>query len=62
MRGKKNNPYDISWSVLKDWPWAFPEYEFSIPADADSIQMIILDPIGQMADINKENNSYTADK
>ena len=58
MRGEKNNPYDIPWTVQKDWPWAYPEYSISIPETSDEIEMIIIDPIGQMADINKNNNTY----
>ncbi len=62
MRGEKKNPYDLSWTILKDWPWAFPEYTFSIPVATESVETVIIDPIGHMADIDKENNIFTLSK
>ena len=58
MRGEKKSPYDLPWTIIKDWPWAYPNYDFSIPVSKEEIEMIVIDPTGQMADIDKQNNSY----
>ena len=62
MRGEKENPYLIEWSILKDWPWAFPEYSFKINTDNRQISSIIIDPTMLMADVNRENNLYLSEK
>jgi len=62
MRGEKENPYLIDWSILKDWPWAFPEYTFEINTDKRNISSIIIDPTMLMADVNRENNLYLSEK
>ena len=62
MRGEKVNPYLIEWSILKDWPWAFPEYSFKISTDNRQISSIIIDPTMLMADVNRENNLYLSQK
>ncbi len=57
MRGEKENPYQgIERTVIEDWPWAFPTYEFTIDKPKSSIRAIVLDPSGLMADINQQNN------
>ncbi len=59
MRGEKANPYeDIERTVLPDWAWAYPTYEFTIDKPKTSIRAIVIDPSELMADINKENNIY----
>jgi len=58
MRGIKDNPYIIDWTILKDWPWAFPEYTFEIGNKGKKISSLIIDPTMLMADINRENNLY----
>ena len=62
MRGEKENPYNIEWSVLKDWPWAFPEYGFVIDENQKDIESIVIDPTMYMADINRNNNEFPASK
>ena len=62
MRGEKENPYNIKWSVLKDWPWAFPEYDFIIDENQKEIESIVIDPTMYMADINRNNNEFPASK
>ena len=59
MRGEKENPYSIKWTVHKDWPWARPEYEFAVNRPKTDIVDIYIDPSYYMADINRENNTYT---
>ena len=59
MRGEKDNPYaNLERTVLGDWAWAYPTYEFTIDLPIDSITAIVLDPSQLMADVNAENNVY----
>ena len=58
MRGEKENPYGLSWSVKKDWSWANPNYSFSINRSQEEIELITIDPTYYMADIDRENNTY----
>ena len=58
MRGEKENPYGLSWSVKKDWSWADPNYSFSINRSLEEIELITIDPTYYMADIDRENNIY----
>ncbi len=61
MRGEKENPYaQLERTVLPDWPWAFPTYEFIIDKPMSSIKGIVIDPSQLMADINGENNVWMA--
>lgn len=61
MRGEKENPYgQLERTVLPDWPWAFPTYEFVIDKPIASIKGIMIDPSQLMADINGENNVWMA--
>ena len=58
MRGEKENPYSVKWTVREDWPWARLEYEFAINRPKSDIIDIYIDPSYYMADINRENNAY----
>lgn len=59
MRGEKENPYpSLNRTVLPDWPWAFPTYDFTIDRPVNEVRAIVLDPSQLMADINRENNVY----
>ena len=59
MRGEKENPYpNLKRTVLKDWPWAYPNYDFILEKPQTSIKAIVLDPSQLMADINEENNVW----
>ncbi|MBL4887495.1 MAG: M1 family metallopeptidase [Flavobacteriaceae bacterium] len=59
MRGEKpNSSSGIKRTVLKDWAWAYPSYNFEIPGQKNVKEMTI-DPSRLMADINPENNSYS---
>ncbi len=59
LRGEKNNPFpNIHRKKLDVWKWAIPQYQFEINAKKSEIQAIVIDPLGFMADINKENNVY----
>ncbi|UII77675.1 M1 family metallopeptidase [Flagellimonas sp. HMM57] len=59
MRGEKANPYpNLERTVLDDWAWAYPTYEFVIDRPLSAITAIVLDPSQLMADVNGENNVY----
>ncbi|WP_167964439.1 M1 family metallopeptidase [Saonia flava] len=61
MRGEKENPYPtINRTVLKDWPWTNPTYEFVIDRPLGDVLAILIDPSQLMADINPNNNIYQA--
>ena len=62
MRGEKLNPYDINWTVHKDWSWSSLNYSLKINTPKDQIQAIIIDPSNLMADIDKSNNYYDPKK
>ncbi|WP_282112365.1 M1 family metallopeptidase [Maribacter stanieri] len=62
MRGEKANPYDgIERTVIEDWAWAYPTYDFVINKPMSSIKAIVLDPSQLMADVNLENNVWQAE-
>ena len=60
MRGEKENPYSMDWTVEKDWAWANPKYELILKQKKEDIETILIDPSGLMADIDKSNNYYVA--
>ena len=58
MRADKPNPNPSQkWTVLPDWSWANPTYEFMIENDK-KIRIITIDASKLMADINLSNNTY----
>jgi hypothetical protein len=60
MSFEKENPTPaIKRTVLKDWAWAYPSFEFSIAKPKATIKKITLDPSGLMADVKPENNSFS---
>ena len=61
MLGEKENPYpQIHRTVLKDWPWAFPTYDFTIDKPIESIKAVVIDPSQLMADVKQEDNVWQA--
>lgn len=60
MRGEKVAEGD-NWTVLEDWPWTHPVYEFSISTPADQIESISIDPKKRMADVDRSNNELNPD-
>jgi len=56
MRGEK--PSSTKRTVLKDWAWVNPSYEFVVEKRKNEIKTITIDPKSLMADINKYNNKY----
>lgn len=63
MYGEKDNPYpNLKRTVLEDWPWAFPTYEFTLDMPLESVKAIMIDPSQLMADVDGENNVYQAEE
>ncbi|GEL10267.1 peptidase M1 [Flavobacterium glycines] len=56
---EKANPNPlIKRTVLNDWTWANPKYEFTIEKPKSTIKKITIDPSGLMADVQLKNNTY----
>ena len=59
MRGEKENPYEgLKRTVLPDWPWANPRFDFTVNRPLGDIRAVIIDPSQLMADIQLENNVW----
>ena len=59
MSFEKENPNPaVKRTVLNDWAWAYPTFEFYISKSKASIKKITIDPSGLMADVKPENNVY----
>ena len=56
MRGEKS--VDDKTTILKDWAWAHPTYEFYVPKRKLAVKSVQINPLGKMADINELNDSY----
>jgi len=59
MSFTKENPTPaITRTVLNDWAWANPTFEFSIAKPKSAIKKITIDPSGLMADVKQGNNVF----
>jgi hypothetical protein len=57
MRGAKKVSNDVI--ISQDWAWAYPTYELKLGGvSLDQVKAIEIDPKSQMADVNRENNSW----
>lgn len=56
QRGAKNSDSGINYTVLPDWPWVNPNYEFTVDAKRKEIKRIEIDPSGKLADKKRNNN------
>ncbi len=62
MYGGKNNPYPMLKATnLENWPWAYPTYEVKLNKPKSEIKTVIIDPSNLMADVDRENNVYSAE-
>lgn len=52
MRGEK----PTTATVLKDWAWGNPTYNFTVKKEIKSVE---IDASGLMADVNRENNTFS---
>jgi hypothetical protein len=59
MRGEKPNENPkIKRTVLADWAWAYPGYQFDIPTGKNKIAKIIIDESRRLMDVNRDNNVW----
>lgn len=59
MSFEKENPNPaIKRTVLNDWAWANPTYEFTFLNNKNDIKKITIDSSQLMADVKRENNIY----
>ncbi|MNS29922.1 Aminopeptidase N [compost metagenome] len=59
MSFEKVNPNPaVKRTVLNDWAWAYPTFEFNISKPKAAIKKISIDPSKLMADLKPENNVY----
>jgi hypothetical protein len=59
MSFEKENPNPTTKrTLLNDWAWAYPTFEFSIAKTKNTIKKITIDPSGLMADVKKDNNVF----
>ena len=57
MSFEKANPNpEMKRTVLNDWSWGNPNYNFSVANT--TIKKITIDPSALMADVKKENNVF----
>ena len=56
MRGEKKNETDKKRTILEDWSWTHPEYEFTV--QGKEVKSITIDKTSRMADVDKNNNIY----
>lgn len=58
MRGEKKETIYQKTTLLSDWPWVYPQYEFEIDHSVDQIKQVRIDPSNRMADLWLDNNIY----
>ncbi|NJC25326.1 M1 family metallopeptidase [Neolewinella antarctica] len=59
MRGTKKKPaYAANWTVLEDWPWTNPTYEFRVDYPKGDIERVEINPTGRMYEDDVENNVW----
>ena len=59
MNFEKENPnHTTKRTVLSDWAWAYPTYNFSISKNRTAIYKITIDPSKLMADVKRTDNTY----
>ncbi len=59
MRGNKiQENKQATYTVLPDWQWVNPTYEFVLPQALDNISKVEIDPTKRLADMISENNVF----
>jgi len=60
MRSEKENPFpSYKRTILSDWAWTHPEYMVNLSKPKAKIKSIKIDITDKMADVNKNNNSFS---
>ena len=62
MHGDKENETEYNRTILKSWPWVYPEYSFDIDISKSEIKHVVIDISDRMADTDKSNNYYPENK
>jgi hypothetical protein len=57
--GKSGNGYNGKWTAMADWRWVDETYTFTLPLSMEQVESITIDPLEQMADIDRTNNAVT---
>jgi len=58
MRGSKPQENSaIKYTVLSDWQWTNPSYDFTIPRPRAEVMNVEIDPSQRLADVQRENNA-----
>lgn len=55
---KENPNPSLKRTVLADWAWGDPNYTVKIATPKSAIKKISIDPLGLMADVDRQNNVY----
>ena len=59
LRATKAQPeYARNWTVLGDWPWTHPRYNFTIDVRKDDVKSVQINPRGRMFEDDEENNVW----
>lgn len=59
LRGEKQQPdYASNWTVLVDWPWTNPSYEFSVDFPKSAIEKVQINATGRMYEDDVDNNEW----
>ncbi len=56
MRGEKPEEDGVKRTLLPDWKWTHPYYQFVVPSTKANITSIEIDPSKMMADVERSNN------
>jgi hypothetical protein len=63
MRGEKTNENPKQkWTLLPDWQWTNPSYDFEVDIAKDKIIKVEIDPSYRLADVDKVNNVWVKEK
>lgn len=59
LRATKAQPaYAPNWTVLEDWPWTNPSYEFTLDVKKEEVKSVQLNPTGRMFEDDIDNNKW----
>ena len=61
MRWEKSADHE-NWTIADDWAWAYPTYKLNIEKPLSEIESIEIDESQLMADVNRDDNLYTAEE
>ncbi|WMN06885.1 M1 family metallopeptidase [Marivirga arenosa] len=62
MRGEKSFGDDVNVNIKADWPWVYPTYTFELNKPASEIKSMVIDENEGMADVDRSNNVFDAEK